>query len=175
MQRRFDPLRELFAAKLESGEDLGASLALNIDGEMVVDLWGGWADLARTVPWTENTITNVFSTIGPTTPKSIAPISLRSIRRTRTPERSAKLPGPPARTLKLEKPGWRPRSASAVGSARCATPVRVGAAPIARIGCPPGRSPSRTGHSRSPRLGRLPAPRQLGVGPTWRRGSGRDN
>jgi CubicO group peptidase (beta-lactamase class C family) len=59
---RFDPLRELFAAKLESGEDLGASIALNIDGEMVVDLWGGWADEARTVPWTEHTITNVFST-----------------------------------------------------------------------------------------------------------------
>jgi CubicO group peptidase (beta-lactamase class C family) len=59
---RFDPLRELFAAKLESGEDLGASLALNIDGEMVVDLWGGWADEARTVPWTENSITNIFST-----------------------------------------------------------------------------------------------------------------
>src|SRR5215475_5461918 len=59
---RFDPLRELFADKLESGEDLGASLALNIDGEMAVDLWGGWADEARTVPWTEHTITNVFST-----------------------------------------------------------------------------------------------------------------
>ncbi len=59
---RFDPVRELFAAKLESGEDLGASLAVNIDGEMVVDLWGGWADEARTVPWTENTITCVFST-----------------------------------------------------------------------------------------------------------------
>jgi CubicO group peptidase (beta-lactamase class C family) len=59
---RFDPLRELFAAKLESGEDLGASLAVNIDGEMVVDLWGGWADEARTAPWTESTITNVFST-----------------------------------------------------------------------------------------------------------------
>ena len=59
---RFDPLRELFAAKLESGKDLGASVAVNIDGEMVVDLWGGWADEARTVPWTENTITNVFST-----------------------------------------------------------------------------------------------------------------
>src|SRR5262245_25187346 len=44
---RFDPLRELFAAKLASGEDLGASLAVNIDGEMVVDLWGGWADEAR--------------------------------------------------------------------------------------------------------------------------------
>ena len=59
---RFDPLHELFAAKLESGEDLGASLAVNIDGEMVVDLWGGWADEARTAPWTENTIANVFST-----------------------------------------------------------------------------------------------------------------
>src|SRR4051812_39171067 len=59
---RFDPLRELFAARLESGEDLGASLAVDVDGEMVVDLWGGWADEARTVPWTEHTIANVFST-----------------------------------------------------------------------------------------------------------------
>ena len=48
---RFDSLRELFASKLESGEDLGASLAVDIDGEMVVDLWGGWADEARAVPW----------------------------------------------------------------------------------------------------------------------------
>src|SRR3954462_9090629 len=59
---RFDPLRELFAARLESGEDLGASLAVNIEGAMVVDLWGGWADEARTVPWAEDTITCVFST-----------------------------------------------------------------------------------------------------------------
>jgi CubicO group peptidase (beta-lactamase class C family) len=59
---RFNPLRDLFAAKLESGEDLGASLAVNIDGAMVVDLWGGWTDEARTVPWAENTITCAFST-----------------------------------------------------------------------------------------------------------------
>jgi CubicO group peptidase (beta-lactamase class C family) len=59
---RFEPLLELFAAKLESGEDLGASLVFNIDGEVVVDLWGGWADEARTVPWAEDTITNLFST-----------------------------------------------------------------------------------------------------------------
>jgi CubicO group peptidase (beta-lactamase class C family) len=59
---RFEPLRELFAAKLESGEDLGASLAVNLGGEMVVDLWGGWADEARTVPWAEDTIACVFST-----------------------------------------------------------------------------------------------------------------
>jgi CubicO group peptidase (beta-lactamase class C family) len=59
---RFEPVRELFAAKLDSGEDLGASLAVNLDGEMVADLWGGWVDEARTVPWAENTITCVFST-----------------------------------------------------------------------------------------------------------------
>ena len=82
----------------------------------------------------------------------------RSIRPTDAAGTIGQAAGPPARTLKFEKPGWRPRSASAVGSARALTPVRVGAAPIARIGCPPGRSPSRTGHSRSPRLGRLPAP-----------------
>src|ERR1700734_1058715 len=64
---RFEPLRELFVAKLESGEDLGASLAVNLDGEMVVDLWGGWADEARTAPWTENTIACVFSTTKPMT------------------------------------------------------------------------------------------------------------
>lgn len=60
--KRFAHLRELFAGKLESGDDLGASVAVNIDGEMVVDLWGGWADEARTRPWTENTIACVFST-----------------------------------------------------------------------------------------------------------------
>jgi CubicO group peptidase (beta-lactamase class C family) len=59
---QFEPLRKLFAAKLESGEELGASLAVNIDGKLVVDLWGGWADEARIVPWTENTIACVFST-----------------------------------------------------------------------------------------------------------------
>jgi CubicO group peptidase (beta-lactamase class C family) len=58
----FEPLRELFAARLESGEELGASFAVHLDGEMVVDLWGGWADEARTVPWGEDTLTNVWST-----------------------------------------------------------------------------------------------------------------
>lgn len=59
---RFAALRDLFAAKLKSGEDLGASLAVNIDGEAVVDLWGGWADEARIRPWNADTIAPVFST-----------------------------------------------------------------------------------------------------------------
>jgi CubicO group peptidase (beta-lactamase class C family) len=61
-EARFDRLREVFAACLASGEDLGASLAVNIDGEMVVDLWGGWTDEARSKRWTQDTIVNVYST-----------------------------------------------------------------------------------------------------------------
>jgi CubicO group peptidase (beta-lactamase class C family) len=37
-------------------------LAVHIDGEMVVNLWGGWANEARSVPWAEDTIACVFST-----------------------------------------------------------------------------------------------------------------
>ena len=33
------------------GEELGASIAVDIDGELVVDIWGGHADRAKTVPW----------------------------------------------------------------------------------------------------------------------------
>src|SRR5262249_50845811 len=32
------------------------------DGEVVVDLWGGYADKARTRPWAADTLTNVWST-----------------------------------------------------------------------------------------------------------------
>jgi CubicO group peptidase (beta-lactamase class C family) len=41
--------------------DTGASVAVFVDGEPVVDVWGGFADADRTVPWQRNTITNVWS------------------------------------------------------------------------------------------------------------------
>ena len=59
---RFKGLRDVFADQIASGEDLGASLALTIDGEPLVDLWGGWADADQTTPWSEDTIVNVWST-----------------------------------------------------------------------------------------------------------------
>src|SRR5262245_34783975 len=59
---RFEPLRQLFHELIESGQDLGASLAVTVDGEFALDLWGGWADEARTRRWQRDTITNVFST-----------------------------------------------------------------------------------------------------------------
>ena len=55
-------MREVLTANLASGEDLGASVAVTLNGETVVDLWGGWANTDQTAPWTEHTITNVFST-----------------------------------------------------------------------------------------------------------------
>ena len=38
------------------------SVAVMIDGEPVVDMWGGWIDADHSAPWEENTITNVWST-----------------------------------------------------------------------------------------------------------------
>src|SRR6516225_6169566 len=58
---RFEGVRAALARNLDSGEELGASLVLDIDGDIVVDLWGGFCDEGRTVPWSEHTITNVWS------------------------------------------------------------------------------------------------------------------
>ena len=59
---RFAGVRDALAATLDSGADVGASVAVVLNGETVVDIWGGHADEARTTPWLENTITNVWST-----------------------------------------------------------------------------------------------------------------
>jgi len=59
---RFAAVRDAFETNLKSGADLGASFCATKDGEVVVDLWGGWADEARTRPWEKDTIVNVYST-----------------------------------------------------------------------------------------------------------------
>ena len=58
---RFTKMSDLLAASIESGGDLGASVAVTIDGKPVVDIWGGWADSEKTRPWERDTITNVWS------------------------------------------------------------------------------------------------------------------
>ncbi|MGC0415934.1 serine hydrolase domain-containing protein [Embleya sp. AB8] len=58
---RFDAVRTLLAENLASGAELGASLVVDLDGELVVDLWGGFRDRDRTVAWDEHTIVNVWS------------------------------------------------------------------------------------------------------------------
>lgn len=59
---RFGAVRTELEAQLASGNELGAAIAVDIDGETVVDLWGGHRDAARTLPWERDTIVNVWST-----------------------------------------------------------------------------------------------------------------
>ena len=59
---KFDSLAELVSDSLDKGTDVGASVAVTIEGELVVDLWGGWVDDQLSVPWVEDTIVNVWST-----------------------------------------------------------------------------------------------------------------
>ena len=59
---RFQAVRDQFAQALASGFDTGASVAVEHQGEMVVNLWGGYKDREKTDPWSDDTLINVFST-----------------------------------------------------------------------------------------------------------------
>ncbi|WP_344407245.1 serine hydrolase domain-containing protein [Dactylosporangium fulvum] len=61
----FERVADAFRAQLDSGAETGASVAAYVDGRLVVDLWGGWADAARTRPWEPDTLTTLFSTSKP--------------------------------------------------------------------------------------------------------------
>ena len=47
--------------QLDEGLDVGASVSVVVDGEVVVDIWGGHADEGRTRPWERDTIVNTWS------------------------------------------------------------------------------------------------------------------
>ncbi len=57
----FAALAETLDRAIAADEECGAAIAIDIDGESVVDIWGGHADAARTTPWTADTIVNVWS------------------------------------------------------------------------------------------------------------------
>jgi CubicO group peptidase (beta-lactamase class C family) len=59
---RFMNVKEIFAENFKQGLDVGASLAVTLEGKFVIDLWAGYADAAKTRPWEQDTIVNVFST-----------------------------------------------------------------------------------------------------------------
>jgi CubicO group peptidase (beta-lactamase class C family) len=56
----FTAVPDALAALLDEG-DVGGSVAVFVDGEPVVDVWGGFADADRTIPWQRDTITGVWS------------------------------------------------------------------------------------------------------------------
>jgi len=59
---RFAGVREAFEANFRERDELGAAVAVFVDGRPVADLWGGWADRARTRPWERDTVVDVWST-----------------------------------------------------------------------------------------------------------------
>jgi CubicO group peptidase (beta-lactamase class C family) len=58
---RLRHVREAFAENFARHGEVGAAVAVTIDGRPVVDLWAGHADAARTRPWTRETIVNIAS------------------------------------------------------------------------------------------------------------------
>lgn len=58
---KFLPFKDIFAQNFEEGLEIGASLCLTLEGEPIVDIWGGHADLEKTRPWQTDTIACVFS------------------------------------------------------------------------------------------------------------------
>jgi CubicO group peptidase (beta-lactamase class C family) len=63
----FEQVREAFTRNFTEHDELGASVAVTCGGELVVDLWGGWKDGARTQPWTRETRAPLWSGTKPIT------------------------------------------------------------------------------------------------------------
>jgi CubicO group peptidase (beta-lactamase class C family) len=59
---QFESVRAAFAANFANGSEIGASVAMTLNGEPVVDLWAGHADAALSKPWEKDTLVNVYST-----------------------------------------------------------------------------------------------------------------
>ncbi|MET9215327.1 MULTISPECIES: serine hydrolase domain-containing protein [unclassified Nocardia] len=57
----FAGVRAAFDEELDGGAEVGAALCVTVDGEPVLDLWGGWADPGKTRRWGVDTLVNVFS------------------------------------------------------------------------------------------------------------------
>lgn len=60
--RGFEAAAQAFADTLALDRELGGAFCVVRDGRPVVDVWGGWADAARTRPWDADTLVNVWST-----------------------------------------------------------------------------------------------------------------
>ncbi len=62
VQSGLEGVHEAFARNFDEYGDVGASFAVFANGECVVDLWGGFRDPGKSIPWTKDTLANVWST-----------------------------------------------------------------------------------------------------------------
>jgi CubicO group peptidase (beta-lactamase class C family) len=61
----FEPVLAAFETNFAEGLEIGAGFCALVEGEVVVDLVGGFADRAKTIPWTDQTLVPVYSTTKP--------------------------------------------------------------------------------------------------------------
>ncbi len=59
---RFEAVKEAFTKNFEEKMEVGASFAVTINGKYVIDIWGGFKDKEKNLPWEKDTICNVYST-----------------------------------------------------------------------------------------------------------------
>jgi CubicO group peptidase (beta-lactamase class C family) len=57
----FVGVRDAFERNFALRNEVGAAVAVWVDGDLVVNLWGGWADAARSRPWKQDTLSTVLS------------------------------------------------------------------------------------------------------------------
>lgn len=62
---RFEPVREAFADVLRNQPGTGAAVAVWLEGDWVVDLWGGRADAAGRTNWQRDSIVQPYSVTKP--------------------------------------------------------------------------------------------------------------
>lgn len=58
---RFARVLRVFGENFRERGEIGAAVAITVDGTSVVDVWGGWADRAHLRPWRRDTLVDVFS------------------------------------------------------------------------------------------------------------------
>lgn len=58
---RFEKVKQVFSSFFADGLEHGAAVSLMVDGKLVVDIWAGHMDKAKTKEWQCNTIVNVWS------------------------------------------------------------------------------------------------------------------
>ena len=58
---KFQNVYDTFANAITSGFETGAALAIEHQGKIIINLWGGYQDKEKTKLWEEDTLVNVFS------------------------------------------------------------------------------------------------------------------
>ncbi|HVB92394.1 MAG TPA: serine hydrolase domain-containing protein [Acidimicrobiales bacterium] len=61
VEPRFAAVLRAFRENFTDRGEIGAAVCIVVDGLVVADLWGGWRDVGRRLPWERDTLVNVFS------------------------------------------------------------------------------------------------------------------